>query len=189
MNIVLFALLAMTVLVTPAFASGEIVLRREFTIRDAVDGANFAPTHTAARSGHLSIGFESGTNLTTFTSRAFLATTSGAKTTAADVLVVRITAPAGFVIGTVSYEQVGTKTVSRQARVLSMLSWIVNGVPRVVASGPAPNATASVNLAANRLTKVEVSISPYLSAYLPTGGLGSGTIQITGAALNVTYVR
>ncbi len=124
--------------VAPAFASGDLVLSKEFTIRDAVDGANFAPTHTVATPGHLSIGFESGTNLQTFTSRAFLATTSGAKTTAADVLVIRITAPAGFVIGTVSYEQVGTRT---------------------------------------------------LSPFLPTGGLGSGTIQITGAALNVTYVR
>lgn len=189
MKIMLFALLAVTGLVAPAFASGDIVLSREFTIRDAVDGANFAPTHTAATPGHLSIGFESGTNLQTLTSRAFLATTSGAKTTAADVLVVRITAPAGFVIGTISYEQAGTKTVSRQAKVLSMLSWIVNGVPRVVASGPAPNAAASVNLGANRLTKVEVCITPYLAAFLPTGGLGSGTIQITGAALSVTYIR
>src|SRR5262245_48543223 len=189
MKIALLTLVAIVLLVTPALASGDIVLSREFTIRDAVDGANFAPTLTAATPGHLSIGFESGTNLQTFASRAFLATTSGVKNTAADVLVVRITAPAGFVIGTVTYEQVGTKTVSRQARVLSVLSWIVNGVPRVVASGPAPNATASVNLAASRLTKVEISISPYLSAFLPTGGLGSGTIQITGAALNVTYVR
>ena len=175
--------------VAPAFASGDLVLSKEFTIRDAVDGANFAPTHTVATPGHLSIGFESGTNLQTFTSRAFLATTSGAKTTAADVLVIRITAPAGFVIGTVSYEQVGTRTLSRQGRVASLLSWVVNGVPRVVANGPIPNAAASVNLAPNRLTKAEISIIPYLSAFLPTGGLGSGTIQITGAALNVTYVR
>jgi hypothetical protein len=36
--------------------------------------------------------------------------TRGAKAPAADVLVVRITAPAAFVIDTVSYEQVGTKT-------------------------------------------------------------------------------
>ena len=119
--------------VAPAFASGDLVLSKEFTIRDAVDGANFAPTHTVATPGHLSIGFESGTNLQTFTSRAFLATTSGAKTTAAEVLVIRITAPAGFVIGTVSYEQVGTRTLSRQGRVASLLSWVDNGVPRVAA--------------------------------------------------------
>ncbi|HME92752.1 MAG TPA: hypothetical protein VKN16_00880 [Methylomirabilota bacterium] len=36
-----------------------------------------------ATPGHLAIGLEAGTNLQTFTSRGFLATTSGAKTTAA----------------------------------------------------------------------------------------------------------
>jgi len=111
--------LLLVLLAGPAVAA-DLVLSPEFAIRDAVDGADFAPLRsTVTAPGRLFIGMEAGTNPQTWQSRAFRASTDGAKRTAADVLVVRITAPQGLLIGVISYEQTVTKAISRQGSVAS----------------------------------------------------------------------
>ena len=180
----LITLMLVLLLAGPAGAA-DLVLSPEFAVRDAVDGANFAPLRsTVTALGRLSIGMEAGTNPYTWQSRAFRASTDGAKRTAADVLVVRITAPQGLLIGVISYEQTVTKAISRQGSVTSALTVTINGVPQVV-----PSNLFSVDLSAERLREAEVVIAPTLAAFLPAGGLGSGTIEITGAELAVEYVQ
>src|SRR4029450_428026 len=163
----------------------DLVLSPEFTIRDAVDGANFAPLRsTVTAPGRLSIGMETGTNPQTWQNRAFRASTDGAKRTAAALLVVRLTAPQRLLIGVISYEQTVTKAISRQGSVTSALTVTINGVPKVV-----PSNLFIVDLSADRLGGAETVIAPTLCAFLPAGGLGSGTIEITGADLAVEYVQ
>lgn len=169
-----FVLLAVALLFTGvASAQAQIVAFSQ--VRDAAPGKFFDAATTepfAANANRLNIGFNTGSDPTTFVSNAFRVTTLAfGNRMADDTISFVVTAPADFYVASLTYTQQGTASTGRTAVQSGNTQWTVAGIPAVLGeyTGP-PIVTGTINLDALQLGSVPVSITVSLFAG-PTGDM------------------
>jgi hypothetical protein len=168
-------------------AQGQVATFTQIT--DAVPARFFNPVTTAADPSYpnrLEIGFHSGIDWRIWKYMDFRASSASfSHTTAMDTLNVVITAPAGYYISSVTYNQQGSGFISRTGFAGGAGTLVVNGQGTslgVFATNPTLSRT--VNLMGRNLTTVSVSVSVNLSAFA-TVSLGSATLSLTDAEIVV----
>jgi hypothetical protein len=182
-GIVLFAFVALT---TPADA--QTVTFAE--IRDAVPLKFFNPDPDGTRvdpadPNTLIIGFESGRNPVDLLDSEFRASTSASgHRIAMDTLSFTVIAPAGYYVSSITYQQVGSGSLSRVADARGGTNWIVAGRPAALGTFRTnPALTQTLSLSDPALTIVPISITTALAAF---ANPGDATVEITGASVTVS---
>jgi hypothetical protein len=173
------------------FATPARAQNATFTdIRDAVPFKYFNPSPDATRvnaadPNTLEIGFESGLDPVSLLDAEFKASTAGfGNRIAADTLSFKVVAPAGYYISSITYEQIGTGSISRVADARGASSWVVDGQPASLGFFRTnPSLSRTVTFTDARLTVVPVSITTSLSVF---EALGDATVQLTGGKVMVT---
>jgi len=149
-------------------------------IRDAVPSRFFesATSHpSAANPGELIIGFDSGIDLTNFTSNEFAVNTLAfGNRSASDTISFVVRAPLGYYVSKITYVQRGSASTSRTAVQSGAAQWTVAGFPAAlgVFTGD-PGLTGVVDLTELQRRSVPVSITLSLFAS------GTGSLSINGA--------
>jgi len=149
-------------------------------IRDAVPGRFFNAAKTdadAVNPNRLVIGFNSGIDLTTFTTKDFSVNTQAfGNRVAADTIRFVVKAPDGFYVSKVTYVQRGTASTARTAVQEGTAEWTVAGFPASLGVfGGDPGLVGVADL--SKLQRVSVPVSITVSLFAgPTGA-----ISINGA--------
>lgn len=159
-------------------------------VADAVPSAFFDAAQTQVDAGNpnrLIIGFNSGLDPMTFRATDFRASTAAFSNPAAmDTIRFTITAPTGYYIETVTYSQQGSGSTGGTGRAAGGASWVVGNHPESLKQfSTDPNLTRTLDLTAERLTSVPVSITNSLFVF-STPQLGSASVGITFADVIVT---
>jgi len=145
-------------------------------IRDAVPGKYFDAATTTADGATLTIGLAAGFDPATFVSNEFRASTLAYQNRqATDTISFMVTAPPGFYISGITYQQSGTYSTARGAVQRSSTQWTINGFPANIADFHI--VTGHADLA---VPVAEVAITTSLFV----GPLGD--ISITGGTVTVT---
>jgi hypothetical protein len=143
-------------------------------LRDAASGKFFDAATSepfAANANRLNIGFNTGSDPTTFVSNAFHVTTLAfGNRSASDTISFVVTAPANFYIASLAYTQQGTSSTVRTAVQSGNTQWTVAGIPAILGEYNNPNLTGTIDLNALQLGSVAVSITASLFAG-PTGDM------------------
>jgi hypothetical protein len=157
-------------------------------INDSVDGKffNAATTHQAAGNpNRLIIGFNSGLDMRTFKYNDFRASTAafyGGQ--AMDTLSVRISAPTGCYIASITYAQGGTGSVVRTGKAAGDVNFVIaNRAEDGASFSTNPTLTRTFAVPGQRAS-VRMSVTVGLFAF-STPQLGSAAVGITSASISV----
>ena len=134
----------------------------------------------------LIVAFNTGRDPATLRANAFRASTEAFNhSIAMDTLRVLVTAPRGFYISRVTYNQRGAGSVARTGAAAGASTWVVGGrAGNVGVFSTNPALTRTMDITGLNLTSVPVSITTSLYAFA-TPRLGSATLAVTGADLFV----
>lgn len=162
-------------------------------IDDAVPSRWVDPSTTrvdATNRNKLIVGFNRGLDASTLKYREFRASTSSFNYRAAmDTISVRVTAPTGYYITTVTYTQRGSGSQTGTGRAQGGASWIVADLAGSLGTfSTNPTLSKTVDISSRRLTAIPVSITNSLNVFSTTS-LGSATVSITGADITVKLAR
>ena len=177
------AVAAVIVLGNAGIAESQVV---EFSeIKDAVPNRFFDPAATEPdplNPNRLVFGLHSGMDWTTWRMKDFRASSAAySHSTAMDTLSFTVTAPEGFFISRITYNQRGSGSVARIGFAGGAGNWTIDGVALNLGTfGTSPALSRSVDLAERKLTTVSLTVTMNLSAFA-TSSLGSATLTLTGA--------
>ena len=171
------------VLVALGIAMPARAQTRFTSIHDAVPSKFFDAARTSADSSNpnkLIIRFNTGTDLTTFTSAGFVV--SSLRRVAMDTISFTVNAPVGFYVSKVTYTQRGTGGTCRTCSSGGAATWVGAGHPaNLGVFTNNPTLTGTADLTGMKLATVPVSITDSLFAT-------TGSITISSADVVVQLV-
>jgi hypothetical protein len=152
-------------------------------LRDAVPTKFFDAAKSAANpldANDLVIGLDTGFDFQTFTINDFAASMLPFfNRTAADTISFVVTAPDGFYISKITYQQRGISSPFRGAVQSGTAQWVVAGYPASLGGLRDPNLSGTADLSGLGLKSVPVSVTVSVFA------AAAGYIAITGADVRV----
>ena len=180
----------------PPLLAQEEVAPEEFTeLHDLIPDKCFSAPLSIVSPGSVDIGIESGYSSTTWQSKACIASTKAFHgRSASDTFTVTVTAPAGFRIARIRYQQAGTRYLERSTY------WTASGTGTFTVNEVAvpftfttPALTRVVDLTGQDVlvasVLVSISLKAARSSSFPrvTAPPGSATISVADAVIAVEY--
>jgi len=152
-------------------------------LRDAVAGKFFDAASSQPNPinpNQLTIGLSTGFDFQTFTFNDFRASTLPfSNKSAADTISFVVTAPTGYYVSSISYNQQGVASPFRTSVQIGTTLIVVAGFPARLGVSANPNLTSTLDLTELKLQSVPVSLTVSLFA------AGTGSIAVTAADISV----